>query len=235
MSSIKEVTQRVQSLYSKGTQSDDSRLTIRHIYSKLSSLRAKLFKQKLDKKQKVSDWSYQTIDCVELVLALPHECPCIPPIGCKVYRSKYPIPSIIYSSQYPGIDSVTSIDGGIVYTPTTWKAKKYKKADKYTSQKPDYFFRNDYLYLTHKPGPKVISITALFEDVLDVTRFTNLCQEDCVDCNGCIPFYDVEFNIEDSLLDTIIELAVPELIEVFSKMREDQTNDNKDSRADEGK
>ena len=32
---IKEIIQRVQSLYSKGVQSDDTRLSDRHIYNKM--------------------------------------------------------------------------------------------------------------------------------------------------------------------------------------------------------
>ena len=40
-----EVIQRIQSLYSKGVQSDDSRLRPRHIYNKLLSTTAKLYEQ----------------------------------------------------------------------------------------------------------------------------------------------------------------------------------------------
>ena len=46
-----ELIQRVQSLYSKGVQSDDSRLTSRHIYNKLTTVRAKLVTEEAKKNQ----------------------------------------------------------------------------------------------------------------------------------------------------------------------------------------
>ena len=51
---IKEIVQRIQSLYSKGVQSDDSRLSDRHIYNKMITVRSKLISQQHNKKQKIS-------------------------------------------------------------------------------------------------------------------------------------------------------------------------------------
>ena len=39
---VKELVQRIQSLYSKGVQSDDTRLSSPHIYNKLITVRSKL-------------------------------------------------------------------------------------------------------------------------------------------------------------------------------------------------
>ena len=73
---IGEIVQRVQSLYSKGVHSDDSRLSARHIYNKLLTVRARLISQEAKKKQKISQWNYQTISCIELIKVPAHECPC---------------------------------------------------------------------------------------------------------------------------------------------------------------
>ena len=89
---IGEIVQRVQSLYSKGVHSDDSRLSARHIYNKLLTVRARLISQEAKKKQKISQWNYQTISCIELIKVPAHECPCLPPIGCDMLRSKYKLP-----------------------------------------------------------------------------------------------------------------------------------------------
>ena len=86
---VKEIIQRIQSLYSKGVQSSDSRLTARHIFNKVLTVRTKLLSQQSAKKQKISDWNYQTISCVELIEIPPHQCPCIPPLGCELVRSKF--------------------------------------------------------------------------------------------------------------------------------------------------
>ena len=56
-----EIIQRIQSLYSKGAQSDDSRLSDRHIYNKLLTLRSKYISQQAKKKQKVNQWNFQVL------------------------------------------------------------------------------------------------------------------------------------------------------------------------------
>ena len=49
---IKEVIERIQSLYSKGVSSDESRLSDRHVYNKVLSVRMQLLSQQLKKKQR---------------------------------------------------------------------------------------------------------------------------------------------------------------------------------------
>ena len=229
---IKEAIQRVQSLYSKGVQSDDSRLSARHIYSKLKSSRARLIKQKLDKNQIISDWNTQILPCVELELAPQHECPCLPPLGCNILKSKYPLPQPINSRNRQLIIYVTSIDGSIIYAETTWTEKKYKKANKYTAHKLDYYIKNDYLYLTHKGGPSVVTVAGVFEDPFAAEGFKSYCpdiEDDCLD-----PL-DTDFPIDEDQVDTLIEMAAKELIVLFSQNKEDLTNDSKDSVTENGK
>ena len=96
---IKEVIQRVQSLYSKGVESDDTRLSSRHIYNKLLTVRAKLFQEKINKKQFISPYSYSEFNCIELIKVPVHECPCVPPLGCCTLRSKYKFPPILTGSR----------------------------------------------------------------------------------------------------------------------------------------
>ena len=55
------------------------------------------------------------------------------------------------------IQSVTTLDGSVIFSEISWTEKKYKSANKYTANKPDYYIRNNYLYITHKSGLKVIS------------------------------------------------------------------------------
>ena len=52
---IKEAIARVKALYNKGKDSDDSRLSDRHIYAKLCSARTLLVKREIDKSRQPSD------------------------------------------------------------------------------------------------------------------------------------------------------------------------------------
>ena len=234
---ISELIQRILSLYSKGVQSDDSRLSKRHVYSKILTARSRLILQKLNKRQAISQWNYQTIDCIELIKAEPYECPCLPSVGCTILRSKFPLPTPL-TGMLDGhaLQSVTSLEGSVIYSETTWQNKKYKKGSKYTADKPDYYIRNGYIYLTTKKGPKSFSVTGLFEDPLEVEAYDTICgnipcgknvpSEECPDCVSPL---DKDLPIDKSMVETLIELATQELIITFSQGKEDISNNSIDS------
>mgnify|MGYP000501237515 CR=1 FL=1 len=255
----KELLQRIQSLYSKGVQSDDTRLSFRHIYSKALTTRAKLIVQKLNKRQKLSQWTYQTLNCVELVVAKPYECPCLPAVGCKILRTKYELPSLITGIvDGHAIQSVTSLEGSITFSETTWENKKYSKGSKYTASKPDYYIRDNYLYVTVKGAPKVITITGLFEDPIEALQYPSICgQEDCKPSNSlgsgqtktdlevgytpedhcpeCMSPLDMELPIDKAMVEPLIEMAANELIGVFNQNTEDISNNALDRTKEQAK
>ena len=227
---ISEVIQRIQSLYSKGVESDDSRLVPRRIYNKALTVRSKLISQQAKKKQKISQWDYQTIPCVKLIEAPIHECPCVPPIGCSIYRSEEPLPNPMSDLNRHLIQSVSSLDGKIFFGEIMWSEVKYKYANRYTANKPDYFIKNNYLYITHKKNvPVVVSVTGLWEDPVSVYNFASLCDNAFTE-DSCVSPLDMEFPMSSDMIDTLIEMAVQELIMVFGRVPEDLTNNGKDSR-----
>jgi len=232
---IGEIIQRVQSLYSKGVQSDDSRLSSRHIYNKLVTVRTKLLSQKAAKKQKISQWSYQTIPCAELVPTLPYESTYLPAIGCQILKTKYPLPKTLTDLNSHIIQSVTSVDGEVIYSEIGWSERKYKKANKYTSRKPDFVIRDNYLFVTHKNGPKVITITGLFEDPIEAENYPSYCPTTSEENPDCINILDKRFPMEDELIDTLIEISVNELVVLFSKGTEDLTNNAEDNIPEQSK
>lgn len=231
---VKELIQRVQSLYSKGVQSDDSRLSERHIYNKLLSVRSRLIFQKVNKRQKINQWTYQVLPCVKLVEAAKHECPCIPTGNCKILRTELPLPMPISSLDKHIIQSVTSLDGNIVFDESTFESEKYGAGNKYTSTKPNFYIRNGYLYITDRTGLEVITITGLFDDPVEAGNYASFCEDVCPECN-CKSAMDMEFPIDSDLIEPLVEISIQELIVLFSQMREDQTNDARDNLIQESK
>jgi hypothetical protein len=224
---VDEIIQRVQSLYSKGVQSDDTRLMSRHIYNKLLTVRSKLISQEAKKKQKISPWNYQTIPCIELIKVPAHDCPCIPPIGCEILRSKYPLPQPLSGLSGILIQSVTTIDRSIKIDEVSLNAASYQKGNKYTPKKLNYFIFKDYIYITTPSKLKAISLTGLFEDPLDVKLFKGYC-DDCVECVECLDFKEEDFPINNDMIDTVIELTIQELVILFGQNVEDLTNNGTD-------
>ena len=221
---VKEFIQRVQSLYSKGVQSDDTRLSSRHIYHIGKTLRTKLFRQQINAKQKVSQWNYQSLNCIKMVEVQEAQCPCVKPVGCKIYRSKYKIPSLITSKNKHAIQSLTSIENSLEFNETTLLAKKYSKGRKYTSSKPEFFIDEDYIYLTTKKAPKIVSLIALFEDPIEAQDFIQLCEGENPDCRS---YLDYDFPISGQDLDVLVQLTFKEL-NIFLQIKEDTKNDSQD-------
>lgn len=231
---IGEIIQRVQSLYSKGVESDDSRLTARHIYNKLLTVRTRLLHQESNKKRILSQWNYQTLPCVELIEVPAHNCPCIPPIGCDILRSKYKLPKPINTIFGDLIQSVTSIDRSIKIDRVSINAINAQKGNKYTSRKIQYFIQDGFLYISTPTKIKWVSVVGLFEDPLEAEEFKNYCDEDCTDC-GCRDYLNEDFPIDSNLIDVLIELSLNELIVMFNQNIEDLSNDSKDSPSEQSK
>lgn len=230
---IKELIDRIQELYSKGVKSDDSRLSNRHIYSKMVSARSRVVEQDSKKKQQVNQYVYQTIPCAELIAVPAHECPCLPPIGCKILRTKYPLPQPLSNYDTHLIQSVTSLDGNVVYSEESWIGAGYKKGNKYTSNKLDYYLKNGYLYVTHKSGPRVITITGLFNDPVEVGQYPSFCDE--YECDDCTSPLDMDFAIDGTMSEVVESIVINTLLAPFTNAQEDITSNTRDSREDQAK
>lgn len=219
-----DLIQRVQSMYSHGVQSDDSRLSGRHIYSKLVSARARLIEKELKSGRGFTAWSMQLLPCVNLIEAPLHECLCVSVPGCHVLRSLEPLPKLMSGRVDPYIESVTSLDGSIRYSATTWTEKQYRAHAKYTKRLPDYYLRNGYLYITWVQGPRVVAVSGLFEDPWEVATFRGACGEP----NPCLDPMGIDFPVEPKLVDELVEMAIQELVGQLYQVKEDQQNNARD-------
>ena len=227
---IREIIQRVLSAYSKGVSSDDVRLTKRHIYNKLLTTRALLLSREVNKKRKLSAWNYSTLPCVEIVeITSNEECPCIPDVGCSVYRSKHKLPKPIVSLSSYMIKGVYSTDAqrSIKFTEVSVNQSKYTKGGKYSSNNNKYMLHNGYIYIISKVAPIAVSIDLLVEDIMEAYNFVNYCNNNSVDCADKI--LEKEFPIDGYLLEPLIQITIDELISGFSKSLQDSLNNSQDN------
>ncbi len=220
---------RIQNLYSKGVKSDDSLLSPIYIYNVLTSIRNKLIYEEATKKQRINQWNYQTLSCVELIEVAPHECDCLPS-GCKILRTKYKLPKPINDFNTHLIQSVTSIDGSLIYYETTWENLLFEKGNRYVKQMAGYYIRNEYLYTRYNKGQELISITGLFEDPVEAAQYPSACgkKDDCVDCVECPDFFEMDFPIDGKYIETIVQISFNELINIFNSSKNDITNNSID-------
>lgn len=224
---IGEAIQRVKSLYSMGVQSDDSRLTSRHIYNKLISCRQLLVAQQARKRQKISDWNFVVLPCVELIEVPAHECPCLGDIGCNVFRTKWPLPKPLTDLNTHLISFVVSIDNTEIYNEASREEIIYVKGNKYTSSRPRYVIENSHLYFPIRKSPGIVKVKLLPEDLIEAAKYPTICN-DCTDCADCRDYNTLEFAIDGDLLEPMFQMAVEELVGEFSKQRQDVNNDTAD-------
>lgn len=227
-----EVIQRVQSLYSKGVQSKNTRLSSRHIYSCLISARATLLQQKYNKGQYTSEWNYSPLHCVALEDAPVHECPCAPD-GVTMLRSKIILPRVISGIDMPLIYSVTTLDNATRLDRKEYNTYKYKKGAKFTSAKPFYIINNGgRLFVGSKTRIKSVAAKILAYDPYEAYIFPNSCDE-CKDCKCKSPF-EVPFPIDGELINTLIEMASKEAVILFGQMKEDKEANASDDGVSQG-
>lgn len=224
---ILELLQRVKSLYDVGVGFDDSRLTYRHIYSTMMSMYHKLLFENYNKNRKVSPFSWYTLHCVELIEVPQNDCPCVPPIGCTILRSKYPLPKILQFGNNLMIQSVSSIDGQMTFAQTTLNKKKYKSGSKFTSKKPDYFIKDNFLFLTVNTKIRLISISALFSDFIEAGKFIEFCDKKNHDC--CKAMYEYDIVIDEYLVKPLVQLTAEELIMIMKTGQTPQVDEQQQS------
>jgi len=227
MATVGNIIQRVQSLYSKGAPSQSSRLMNRHVYDKMLTTRSLLFYNKINKRQFLSKWNYTTLPCVELISVSENDCPCIPAPGCNILRTKHKLPKPINSINGYIIDGVMSVNGGIIFNEVTYKSKIWRSHDKYTSAKPDWFMKDDYLYITSTRKLKAITIIGLFANPLEAANYPSKCG---VGDEATCPVHpkEMDFPLDDEMVDALVQLTVQELSVGFAPGYEDRRNDAAD-------
>lgn len=211
MVTIGEIIQRVQSKITGGVQEDSLRLTHRHIYSMLVSGRETLISQKSSKKQKLSEWNYQTLPFVELEEVSEGECRALGLIGCTVLRSKYKLPRPVLNLSSNIISEVSSIDNSVVFSPTTKESARFLSGKKYTANMPRYFMLDGYIYITYLSRLKVIKITGVFVDPLEAHNFPKFC-EDCDDCPDCESNQEKLFHVDNQFATVLVNFVFNELL-----------------------
>lgn len=223
MITVDEIIQRVQSAYSKGAQSKDTRLSPRHIYSAAIFARSTVLRRQYDAHGYVSDWNYQTLDCIELNL-----CP-VNPLLTKtpVLRSKHRIPTIIHGKKSLIIKGMNTLDGSISFDKTTFNNNKYAEGSKFTASKPRLYFEDGYANVTISKHLKALSLSAVFENPVEASLMPSLCQNESEDCT-CISIFDLNFYLDASLSDAVVRMASQELLNGFGQMKEDKFNNNQD-------
>lgn len=218
---VGEAISRIQSLYSKGVESDDSRLSSRHIYNKWMTVRQQLAIDQFRKGIRWSDWDQQPLSYIPMMRYQAW--------GCSLMRSKEKLPKAVSDGMDEGI-TVTDATGSAIYTRTTFEHKKYITGNKYTSKRLYYFISDDYLYLLNSRMDTAFC-DGVWRDPISTYRLDQHFQG----TPYCGSNRDIDTFTPGDILEMTIQISSSELIQQFSQMREDVRNNMADTPPEEGK
>lgn len=224
MHTIGELINRIDTPYNKGVASDDTRLQDRYIYSIMKTSRNTLITQQLKKRQKISDWNYTLLPCIPLIKVDSNSCPCLPALGCQVYRTKYRLPKLLTDYNKHLIEFVMGTEHNVFISETTREEYLYNSGNKYTSQSLKYILEDGYFYVYGKNVPRVIKAKVLIEDPIELLNFPMLCDEDCEDCQDCSSILDMGFPIDEDMINPLVQMVNEEVLRNFTQGKEDLNN-----------
>ncbi len=234
MAKIETMLQAIQTPYSKGVASDDSRLSYRYIYSVMLRMRKFLIAQQIKRRQRISDWNYTVLSCVEMIPVDSHECSCFTGPSCQIYRSRYKIPKMLTNLASHMIEYIMSIDRKMLIDLVDVKSDLYSSGNKYTSKKLKATFENGYLYGLSENFPKLIRMKFLAEDPVEAIKFEQFCGNDEEE-DACMSVLDMDFPIDGELEKTVVELSGQEILNIFTQTIEDKSNNSGDSPIEQSK
>lgn len=218
---IKEHIYAIKNIISKGTSSDDLRITNRLIQHYFTLARNMLIKRRIDKNNHISESNYQSI-CIPLALATYDQCTGVPSdINCQVLRSTCKLPKEIISKWDTTIKArfidFTEIPRG---TPNKTKYAKYSLTNQ---NSPYYFLKDEHLFLLTSKPIKTIILRGIWEDPTNLTLNCTLQSENNFSCHS----QDDEFPLDsDLVLDTY--KATLEALGIAYKFPEDTKGDSQD-------
>lgn len=211
-----EIISQVKTPKNKGIYAQTDRLSARYIIAVALRKRSRVVKQEREKKNLKERFLQQSL-CVPLIEVSKHECACVSINGCKVLRSSYKIPAVIKDS----VNSVTSIDGSKIFTPTAFK--DYGEYSRLPKINPKYYILNEYLYVTGISNLEWVKVIGVFEDPLAVDLLSS-CNDNSsanIDCTNALT---TNFKIAPDLEDSVITLTLEEIFNSWKYGNQDIIN-----------
>lgn len=181
----------------------DDHISRRYILNTAKAEAITLVAQKfLDKSIFREDNIFQTIECLEMKKIDVVKCGIYEFEKCEnLVRSKNKLPKLLYSRYGNSIIEVTSVDGSVIFLPTTLSDFKLLKQRILTkkSQKIKYYYVQDgYLYLPDCEF-EYVNVVLVTLDGKEVDALST-----CKECDSCKSIWDYEFVCPDKLLTVVI-------------------------------
>ncbi len=224
MISARKLIVDIRNIASSGPTSQDFRISDRQIYHWITECRAILISQAMSKRENAQDIWQQTIPKIELELVDKSRATDLE-TDCKVLKSTLPIPGTIDGTE--SYFSVTGVDDTQIASANLFSGK-YKKFNKFTGNKPNWYIRDSYLFIENTSDNMLtyVSASGIFEDPEDLNAFKTADDEVLWD-------WDSDYPITAKLANTITDIVVKTKVFPLVQSVQDDQNNAKDNSARE--
>ncbi len=220
---LKEHTQAIRNIITKGQASDDSAFSLRLIAHFLNIARAILTEQKANKYTYISEQSFQSL-CVPLELSSFHNCCSIDTVDCKVLKSVNPLPKFL-NARWGDFAKVMTLVGEVISksSPTTNKYSAYTISN--NPPKAGWFIHDNHLYIINNKELEDVLLNALFNNPIEITQLN--CPAN--NTSTCPDWYDAEYPIDPDLVSPAYKLALEMILTSYRLPPQDTINDAQDN------
>lgn len=215
---LNQIVSDIRNIATSGSNSVSFRIEDKQIEFWVHEIRSKLIAQELQKRRDITDTWLQQINCLHLIEVDKSEC-CEVETNCKILRTVRQLPQTI---DYIGdnlIIRVESLNGDIISKTTAFESK-YNDYNKYTSNKPKWFLKNNYIYIINTDYIDKINTIGLFENPTELQSFTS--------CNGNTCYNkSSQYPVSAKMASDITDIIVKTKVFPYLQMPEDNSNNAK--------
>ena len=222
MITLRQIISDIRNIATSGSNPTNFAMEDSQIAFWINETRSMLISQSIQKRNDMNDAWLQQITCMDLIEADKSEC-CEITTNCKILRTTLKIPATVDSVFDNSIVRVETNNGTIISKTTAFESK-YNNYSKFSSNKPKWYYKNDYLYIINEEFVDQINVTGVFESPEDLAAFTS--------CNGSTCFsYDDSYPLTMKMASQITDLVLKTKVLVFYQMPKDTSN-NSDTDSD---
>lgn len=198
---------------------DDSVYTDKFLYSLLSSAKARLLRQKLDR-GKLSEFNWVTF-CISLEVGKSHNCDCVP-VGCDVVKSVSEIPKVL-NGRHNDLIRIETLGGKLIPFRTEEQILN-EVEDDILGSTLKWTMRSRKLIIFNNTDLKAVQVTSVPEDI---SAWGDI--HTCVDSSGnptdCFDIFESDFGLDEDLTIPAYKMVL-ELLRIPLSLQEDITVDN---------
>ncbi len=204
------------------TELTDDNMTLSQVTYWVTTTRAQLIRQAINKGQQPTVAIQQTIPCMNVIQVDKSECPDCQPSGCYILRTEQTLPDFIETYKGTLLLRVKSNEvGSVGISIINYERVPYIQANSFTEGITKAFLYRGYIYFLSEVLIDSVTVTGVFEDPADLKNYH--------DCSGesCFDLTTMDYPMATSMINDLKSMIIQLNFKVATPFS-DKVNNSKD-------